>query len=579
MVKNFLTSGRNLLYSRQASILSAATIIMIMIAASRFLGLVRNRTFVHFFPPQTLDTFLAAFQLPDMFSDIFISGVMSSAFIPVFSSHLGRGEEKLAWKLAGITLNIILLFFLVFSIVIYIFAHPIYSLVAPGFTPEQVAQTVSFTRLLLVAQMFFAASYVLTASLESNQRFLAPAVAPLFYNAGIIVVTLLLAPKIGLYAPVLGAVLGAFLHFLIQFPLAWSLGFRPKLSLNLIDEDTRRIAHLAFPRIIEMSFFRIKQLADLFFASLIAGGLTYFKFGDALAGLSVGLFGLPIAKASLPALSRLGAVSNMDNFKATFASSFKEILFLVIPASIFLGVLRIPVVRLAFGADQFDWQDTVQTGYVVSSFAVGSFAYALSLLLSRSFYALQDTFTPVKVSVFTILANISLAAFFMFVLRLPIWGLALSYAIAGIVQIIILLVLLGRKIGGFGNFGLVSNFVKLVIAGLLSGSVMFILLKILDRSVWDKKLSFLGSLGLGLPTTFDRFVLDTRYTMNLIYITLVVALIGFLVYIFVAWILKIEELKIVVRVLARIGQLKKATLPAEAANEGETITPPHTNGS
>ncbi|MDO8503689.1 MAG: murein biosynthesis integral membrane protein MurJ [bacterium] len=577
-MKNIFHGGRNLLYSKQSNILSAATVIMVMVAASRVLGLIRNRTFVHFFPPEKLDSFLAAFQLPDLIFEVLVLGAMSSAFIPIFSSYLSRQKQKEAWHLAGLTLNVLLFFFLIISVVIFIFAPQIYTLVARGFTPEQVAETAFFTRILLLAQMFFAASYVLTATLESNQRFFAPAVAPLFYNLGIIFSTILFAPHIGLLAPVLGAVFGSFLHLLIQLPLAASLGFRPVFSLNFKDKALLSVAKLAAPRILELSFFQVKRLADLFMASLIVGGLTYFKFAESLAALPVGLFGLSIAKASLPQLSNQVATNQMKNFKETFASSFKEILFLIVPAGVFLAVLRIPFVRLAFGARQFEWQDTVQTGYALSAFALGTFAYSLSLLISRAFYALQDTGTPVKVSVGKILLNVGLGLFLVLGLHLPIWGLALSYALAGIAENIALFTLLRRKVGGFAGLGLGIAFIKVAFAASVSGGVMFLLLRVLDRSAWDKKLSFLGKLGLALPTTFDKFVLDTRYTTNLIILTFLVALVGLVVYVVLVYLLRVEELGIVTRALRRISSVRFAKVKP-AAKEGEPLTPPYTNGT
>lgn len=552
MVKNIIENGRKLLYSKQVNILSAATIIMVMVAASRVLGLIRYRTFVHFFPPEQLDTFLAAFQLPDMIFEILILGAMSSAFIPVFSKYLAKGEDKEAWDVAGMTLNVMFLFFSIFSVVIFIFANPIYSIIAKGFTPDQIAQTVSFTRILLIAQMFFIASYHLTAVLESNQRFLISSIAPLFYNIGIIICTYFLAPTLGLFAPVVGVVVGSAMHFLIQLPLAWSLGFRPIFSLDFRSPGVRSIVRLALPRIIELSTLQIKRFTDLFIASLVVGGVTYFKFADSLAALPVGLFGLSIAKASLPQLSRLASMKNIEGFKVTFASSFREIIFLVLPISVFLTVLRVPIVRLAFGADQFDWQDTIQTGYVLSAFTVGAFSYALSLLISRAFYALQDTNTPVKISILNILLNSSLGILFILVFKMPIWGLSLSYSVAGIMQFIILFILFGKKIGGLSGLGIGRTFTKVFTAASFSGLSMFILLKILDRSVWDKKLSFLGKIGLGLPTTFDKFVLDTRYTFNLILVTAFVALVGAIIYLGISYLLKVEELNIIFKAFKKL---------------------------
>lgn len=578
MVKNFLKGGKNLLFSRQANILSAAAVIMLAVAASRVLGLIRNRTFVHFFEPEHLDTFLAAFQLPDLIFEVLVIGAMSSAFIPVFSSYLGKKKEKEAWQVAALSLNLLLLFFLVLAGIIFIFAKPIYTFVAAGFSPEQVSLTANLARILLVAQLFFVISYVLSGALESHQRFLAPAIAPLFYNLGIIATTALFAPQLGLYAPTIGAVLGAVLHLLVQAPLAASLGFRPAFALNFAHPGVRTIGRLALPRVLELSFFQIKRLADLFLASLIAGGLTYFKFADSLAALPVGLFGVSIAKATLPSMSRHAGERKMEDFKNTFASSLKEIAFLVVPASVFLAVLRIPAVRLAFGAAQFDWQDTVQTGYVLSAFALGAFAYGMGLLVSRAFWALQDTFTPVKVSLVTILINVALAFFFIRGLGLPTWGLALAYAIAGIIQLGVLVLILSRRVGGFKGYGLGSTFGKIVLASGASGATMFILLKILDRSAWDRKLSFLGQLGLGLPTTFDRFVLDTRYTVNLILLTSLVALIGLLVYLLIVYLLRVEELGVFLRSLRRISARRLPRLIRPAAKE-EPLAPPPTSGS
>lgn len=582
MVKNFLREGRALLYSKQANILSAAGVIMVMVAASRVLGLVRNRTFAHFFEPEQLDVFFAAFQLPDLLFEILVLGAVSSAFIPVFASYLSRGQEKEGWQIARIVLNIILLFFLASALLIFVFAGPIYSFVARGFSPEQVAQTITFTRILLIVQLVFAASYLLTAVLESNQRFLAPAVAPLFYNLGIIGVTAFFAPQLGLLAPVLGAVLGSILHLLVQLPLAFELGFRPAFVLDLKNPGVRKVARLAMPRVVELSFFQIKRLTDLFLASLVAGGLTYFKFADQLAALPVGLFGLSIAKASLPSLSQQAAKKSMEEFKKTFVSSFKEILFLVIPVSFFLAVLRIPAVRLVFGAQKFDWPATVQTGYTLSAFAIGIFAYSLSLLVSRAFYALHDTHTPVKVSILGIFFNVGLAFVLILGFSFPIWALALSYAIAGIIQILILLVLLGKRVGGFAGFGLASSFVKILFASGVSGGTMFILLKIFDRSAWDKKLSFLGKLGLALPTTFDRFVLDTRYTVNLLLLTGLVAAVGLVIYLLVAYLLKVGELNSVLRALARVTPARAKglfTRKVPSVEEVEPLSPTHTNGT
>lgn len=577
MVKRFFENSKALFYSKQTNILSAAVIIMVMVGASRILGLLRYRTFVHFFPPARLDTFLAAFQLSDLIFEILIMGAMSSAFVPVFSSFLARDKNRDAWYIAAATLNLLLLGYVIFAVLIFIFAQPIYLLVAQGYSSQQIAEIASYTRMFLLAQMFFVASYLFTAILESNQRFLASATAPLFYNIGIIITTIILAPEVGLLAPVIGVVVGASLHFLIQLPAVLQLGFKPIFVLDVKNPGVRQIARLALPRVIELSFYQIKRFADLFLASFVVGGLTYFRFGDSLSSLPAGLFGLSIAKAALPKLSGQAA-QDINEYKKTFSSSFKEILFLVVPASVFIAILRLPLVRLAFGADQFSWTDTNQTGFVVSAFALGIFAYSLSLLVSRAFYALQDTATPVKISIMTIFFNAAGGVLLILGLKTPIWGLAMAYSLSQIFQLGVLLAILTRRVGGLGQFGLVMTTIKIFVSSLTAGGVMFLLLKVLDRSAWDKKLSFLGHLGLGLPKPFDTFLLDTRYTLNLIYITVAVALIGALVYLLMSALLRIEELRVMLRVFSRLPLNRVMVWARLAPSKTETISTPPNNG-
>jgi putative peptidoglycan lipid II flippase len=579
-VRKFFEDGKSLLASKQTNIISAATIIMVMVMASRILGLVRNRVFVHYFSPEDLGTFFAAFSLPDIIFDILTMGVMASAFIPVFTKYLNGRDKKSAWYVSAITLNILLLFFAVFSSIIFIFAHPIYVQVFKNFAPDQINLIVTFTRLFLISQMFFAASYLLTAILETHQRFIISSVAPLFYNLGIILMTILFAGKMGLYAPVAGVVVGAALHFFIQLPFAIKLGFRPIFSLNFRDPGVREIGRLALPRLIELSFLQVKRFADVIIAgSFGTSGITYFRFGDALTSLPVGLFALSIAKASLPRLSQLAVKGDMAEFKSTFANSFKEILFFVVPISIFVAVLRLPLVRLIYGGSQFDWQSTILTGYVVSAFSLGIFAYSLGLLATRAFYALQDTRTPVTVAILTIILNTVLGLSFLNIFHLPIWGLPLAYAIAGIFEIIVLMTMLSRRVGGFDGLNLEKSFGKIVIAAGTSGIIVFALLKLLDRSAVDKNLWFLGVLGLRLPTTFDKFLLDTHYTINVIILTFGAGVVGLILYLFLCYILQVEELRIVARAfkIVSYARLRLPFFTREENKPKETLNTPQGN--
>ena len=217
MIKKVLRQGSGFLTQRQTNILSAALVIMIMVAASRVLGLVRNRVLAHFFSAETLAVYFAAFRLPEVVFEVLVFGALSSAFIPTFTAYFSKGKSTEAWYVASISLNFALFIFLIFAIPVFIFARQLYQIMAPGFSNQQLFLVAKLTRILLIVQGFFVLSYFLTGVLESLQRFLIPAMAPLFYNLGIILGSLFLSGKFGILAPAVGAVIGSFFHFFIQF--------------------------------------------------------------------------------------------------------------------------------------------------------------------------------------------------------------------------------------------------------------------------------------------------------------------------------------------------------------------------
>lgn len=556
----------NFFSQRQKSIFSAATLISTMMALSRLLGLLRNRVLAHFFSAEEISLYFAAFRLPEVVFDVLVFGAISAAFIPTFITFFARNKKE-AWEMTATISTLAIIIFVCLSLFVFFFSQPLYQLMLPSFKTVEIQKTTSLARILFLAQGFFLLSYFLTGILESLQRFFVPAIAPVLYNLSIITGTIIFSQRFGLYGPVLGAVIGAGLHFLIQFPLALSLGLKPKIKLNFSHPGLKRIIKLATPRVFELSILELRKIAELFFSSLVSGGAyAWFTFANSLQLLPVALFGTSIAKATLPTLSSFVARQEMKKFKKVFLSSFNQILFLAMPASVFLTVLRIPVVRLAFGAARFTWQSTVETGYTLSAFSLSIFAESLNLLLARAFYALYKTKTAVKISVVCILTGIVLNFLFILVFHLPIWGLALSFSLASLLQFLILLHCLDDEVGGFPRKNLFQPFLKISFSSLFSGSLMYFLLKIFDRSAWDKRLSFLGKLGLALPTTFERFVLDTRYTINLIILLTIVSLAGITTYLVLAYLFQIEALI----VFKKLNLFKRRKILVQ---EGETTKP------
>lgn len=538
MVNRIIAKGKKVFTDPQSSVLSAATVIMLMIVASRVLGLVRQRTLAHFFQPEELSLFFAAFRLPDLVFEILVFGTFSAAFIPVFAKSV-RGGKKKAWETAGIIVNLGLIAFVIFSTVLIIGSKNLYSVIAPGYGTGDTERIAEIATILFAAQGFFVVSYVLTGVLESLKRFLVPALAPLFYNLGIILGTIFLAPKMGLLAPAVGVVFGAFSHFIIQLPLAIKIGFRFNLSLK-ITEDVKKIGRLALPRMLEVSILQISKVAELFFSSLVStASYTYYTFGNTLQLLPVGLFGTSIAKAALPTLA--SRVNEPERFKKTLFSALYDMAFFVIPTATLLVVLRVPIVRLVYGTDLFSWEATIQTGYVLSAFAVGIFFQAASALIARSFYAMHDTKTPLVISMFSVALILLFDFVFINYLGFDVWGLAASFSIGSAFQATSLFFLVNKRINGNKFLAATRPLLKFVLSSFVSGSVMFFLLKIFDRSVWVKRLSFLGKIEATRQLPFESFVLDTRYTANLLVLTILVSLVGAFVYLVISIFLRTQQ--------------------------------------
>lgn len=515
MVKSILT----LLNSRQNNILTGASILMVAVFASKFLGLIRDRLLVHNFNSADAAIFFAAFKLPDLMFQLLIFGALSVAFIPVFTDLMHDRDEKEAFGFASNILNLSLLVFGVVSILGAIFVSPLNSLIVPGFSGNQKSMTDSMTQIILISQIILILGSFFIAISQSYQRFIIPALAPLFYNIGVIFGITVLSPYMGLMGTAWGAVIGAFLHVLIQLPLIKSLGFKYKLSLNVFDRGVKEIFKLMSVRNIGLAVEQLNDAVGIALASLVSySSITLLTFAQHLQTVPIGLFGATIAQAALPVLSREQSRKEPEAFKITLLTTFHQILFLTLPATAMLIVLRIPIVRLVFGASQFNWSDTVLTGRTVAFMALGVAAQSVILLLVRGFYALKDTKTPVVVSIISVTLNVILSFVFVKVLHLDVWSLGVSYALASNLSLFLLIYFLGEKLGGFDSERLTIPALKMWLAAMVSAAALYIPMKALDQLIFD-----------------------TTRTLNLIILTVIASIFGLGIYLLLVWFMKVEE--------------------------------------
>ena len=554
MVKRLWQQGSRLFSKRQNNIMSAAIVLMMAVMLSGILGLIRDRLLAAtFFDGQRwqLDVYFAAFRLPDMLFQLVVLGALSAAFIPVYSSYL-RKSPKTAWKIANSLITLATLVFLGLAVLIFAAATPLSQKIAPDFSAIEIQLMVNLTRTMLLAQLFFVVSNFITGILQSHQRFLIPAIAPVLYNLGIIGGIIWLSPTMGIYGPTYGVVIGSLLHLLIQLPLIKKLGFsyRPMLGLSL--KGVRRIGVLMMPRTLSLAVSQLELTVAVFLASaMTSGSLSIFYFAQHLHALPINLFGLTIGQAALPMLSKeADNFLGLKEFKKLLISSLNYIVYLAMPASVLLLILRIPLVRIAFGAKAFPWEATQLTGGIVAVLAFSVVTSAVIQLLIRAFYALQDTRTPLAIGAATVVLNVGLSLWFTRIIDLGVVGLGLAITIASIFQALWLFIFLNQSVKGFDLSSILIPLSKILIASGLTGIALWLPMRLLDQ-----------------------FVLDTTRTLQLIILTIVATGSGFVVYFIFSKLLEIEELDKLLHTLKRFGSWKKILSQSEEVLSDTSVAP------
>jgi putative peptidoglycan lipid II flippase len=524
---------------KQQTIGSAAFVLISMVFTSRVLGLIRDRLLNARFAPDELGIYFAAFRLPNLIFELLVMGALTSAFIPVFTKYVTQQNEKEGFGVAATLINMSTIVFLILALPLLVFTDQLSHFFAPGFSPEQVAQMAAYTRFMILFQVLpLLVGNFFTGILQSYNLFLVPALAPVVYNIGIILGIIILTPAFGLMAPVYGVGIGALLFMCIQVPLVLLVGYRHRFTFEWRHPGVREVLRLIGPRTLGLAVSQVDSTVDLMLASILGARMvTVFNFAQQLQQLPVGLFGVSVAQAALPALSAASVKEDKEEFKKSVISAIHQILFFVLPASALFIVLRIPVVRLVFGAARFDWEATVLTGITLSMFSLSIFAQSIVNVLARGFYALYDTKTPVVISIISIGTNTLLSLYFIKVLGLPVWSLGLSTSIASILNATILSIVLDRRVGGFSKTDLFLPAIKMFIAAAAAGVAVYFPLKL-----------------------FDQLVFDTTRTFGLLLLTGIAGGAGLLTYLLLAWLFDVNEVKSFIRLIRRVRRPKAVLL-------------------
>lgn len=559
MFKKIFQHSSDILTRQQTSILSAAFIIMSMTLVSKLLAFVKFRLLVHYFGDGLpVNAFLAADGLPDLLYDILIFSILSVSFIPLFTSYLAKQDQERASRLASQALNITLAVYFVIAVGIFIFAAPIGKLLAPGLIerhPEALDLIVKLLRLTIPAQLVLIIAGYVTAILQANQRFLVPAIATTFYNVGIIIGIIVLAPLVGIYAAVWGMLLGALLQLVLQLPFLRKVNFHYKAVFSADMTGIKDLLSLSAPRMVSATISQVAERLNVSLASLVSDiAIVAWSFAFRLSTLPLSVFAAAIAQAALPSLSLAWAKDDREGFLKTLFASLNQILFFVLPVAAAFIALRLPLVRLVYGSPKLTWLTTVAMGRVLAVIGIGLIGQALILLLARAFYATHHTKTPLIINLSTLCLNIVLSVTFVRVLHKDLTWLAGAYAVTNTLNAALLFAAFRRRIGGFPLSQGLTTPGKLLVCGAAMTGMMYLPLKLMDLYIWEKTLH-VGPFTL--PNNLQLFILDTRYTVNLILLMLVALLLGGITYLGLAIVLGVDEVNIVSKALLKIPGAKR----------------------
>jgi putative peptidoglycan lipid II flippase len=495
--------------AKSAGIIGAATM------GSRVLGLVRDQVLAYLFGAgDQMDAYNIAFRIPNLVRDLFAEGAMSAAFVPTFTRTLTTEGRERAWRLGNLVVNALLLATGLIVAAGMVFAVPITTAFASAYAevPGKLELTVSLTRIMFPFLLLVAVATALMGMLNSLQRFFVPAMSPAMFNVGSIICTIGLAPvmpALGLpviVAPAIGVLVGGFLQMAVQWPSLHREGYRYQPVLDVRDEGLRRVLVLMGPGVVGLAAVQINLLVN----SILATGegtsaVSALNYAFRLMYLPIGIFGVSIATAVVPTLSRHAARNETAGMRDTVSSGLRMMLMLNVPATVGLIVLAGPIVALIFEHGAFTEAHTAATAAALAFYAPGLVGYSAVKIAVPAFYSLRDSRTPVVVSAVTVLLNVVLNV--SLVRAMGFTGLALGTAVSAIFNASTLLWLLRSRLGGLDGRRIAASFGRIGAASAVMGLAAWAMDAALAGWLPARSVSVMA-LRVGLGIVVGLLVLD-----------------------------------------------------------------------
>lgn len=469
-------------------IAAATGIVMASVLLSRILGFFRDWTLAHQMGSNAVtDAYNAAFTLPDFLNYLIAGGSLSVTFIPVFAKYAAEKREEEGWRVFSTVITV--MGFVLVGLVLLgeLFAPHIVNWIAPGFSPGERARVVFLTRLMLPAQICFYEGSILSAVQYAKGQFVIPSLAPLIYNIGIILGGILLAPVIGITGFAVGVLAGAITgNFLLQIYGAHRAGARFSPSFDVKHPGFWLFLKLSVPIMLAVSVsFADDWIIRYFGSYLQAASITWLTYGKNLMRVPLGLVGQGVGVASFPFLAQLYSEKKFEELNRVLNTTFKGLIFLLLPISALTIAQSVPVVNLVFSHTRMHGADLFATGQALAYFSIGMFAWGAQYILARGFYATRDTITPAIVG--TLMTALNIPVYWWLAHHMQYRGLAFASSIGIIAYTIVLFILLNRRTKNPEEVSLVVFFLKMTVASLFAGITCYRLTLFLETQMpWQK---------------------------------------------------------------------------------------------
>jgi putative peptidoglycan lipid II flippase len=490
----------------------SAAIFGVATGLSRVLGLVREMVAGYYFGAAgPINNFTIAFQIPNLVRALVADAALSSAFVPVFSELLEKGEKKRAWRVAS-TLFWLMLLGLTALSALFILVAPL--VISPFHAPDQ-DLAAGLARVLFPLVALLGVSGIVVGILNSYDHFTVPALSPVFWNVAIILGLALGVPHVSgesakLYVYAASILVATLVQLFLPMPWLRGRDGRLQLVLDWRDPAVARGFKLMLPVTLGLGLINVNAVIDAFFASrFIDKNLAPTAINKAFLVymLPQGMFSVAVATVLFPALSRFSTRRDMDGFRRTVSMGLRQIAFLLIPAAVFSAVLAEPIIRILFQRGAWHPSQTPVVAGALAAFSAGLVFNGAMLMLNRAFFSLQSNWIPTTVALGNLALNAVLDALFY---RFGTWGIPLSTAVCNVVGAAALLFLLRKRIGRIDGGEIVASAIRIAAASAVVAAVAF--------GVWDPLDAALGrsfggqvvSLGTALVASVAAYAIACR---------------------------------------------------------------------